>query len=118
MDEESFKVSQSTEDWIVSTAAKRAELREWAASGKSQDPGLAMEMEHQAAVMLNEAEEHLAFERCRSMWFARKHYGELTSRERDLVEKSAIRQIQSVVNDCAISKETSRSRYFSTQKMK
>lgn len=113
---EPFKISHSTENWILQTGARRLELRSWGASGASLDQGKALEMEDAAARLLGEAEGLLSFERARAMWHCKNNYGDtLNSRERDLIEKSCVRDVQLIVNDCQVTRESCKSRYFITK---
>lgn len=72
----------------------------------------AIEMTDEAARFLAEAESHLTHEKELAMWDSRKSHPELNSRERELVEKSKIRDVQLVVESCAITHRSCLSRYF------
>lgn len=88
----------------------------WGSSGASLDQGKALEMEDAAARLLGEVESLLSFERARAMWHCKKNYGDtLNSRERDLIEKSYVRDVQLIVNDCQVTRESCKSRYFITK---
>lgn len=114
---------QTFQQWIEATEAQRLRLMSYAQTGKpaneegqALDSLVAIQMTDEAARLLAEAEKHLTFEREKAMWQARKDHEDLTSRERDLVEKSAVRKVQLMVEGCSITYKSCLSRYFNYRK--
>ncbi len=112
-------LKQTFDEWIAATDVIRAQLREYGKTGKPADSDLrsldalkAIEMTDTAARLLSEAERHLSHQRELAMWAARKENPELTSREREIVEKSKVRDAQLMVASCEITHKSCLSRYF------
>lgn len=117
---ERFSMGMETlEVWLETTAQKRAQLMTYGqtgkpdtAEGRALDSMTAIQMTDEAARIRNEAICLLTKAREQAMWDARKKYPELNSRERERVEKSAVRQIQLLVDACEITYKSCLSRYF------
>lgn len=115
---EPFKISKSTEDWIESTAAKRAELIAYGQSGrgvdgeKSLDSLTAIGKADAASRLLAEAESHLSYELECAMWWAQKNYPKATDRQRKVIEESAVREINLLVEACRVTFQSCKSRYY------
>ncbi len=111
--------SQTFTEWLEATSEIRARLMSYGKTGKPSDGAAraldaltAIEMTDEAARLRSEAESHLAHEREIAMWSARKDHSELTSREREIVERSAVRNVQLIVDACEVTYKSCLSRYF------
>lgn len=107
------------ETWLEETSDIRARLMAYGKTGKplgieaqSLDVLTAIEMTDEAARLVLDAEAHLTHQRELAMWAARKEHPELTSREREIVEKSAVRKVQLMVGGCEVTHKSCLSRYF------
>lgn len=107
------------DEWLTSTQARRDALTAYGKTGvppgeeeRALDSLRAIGFTHEAAEFLSQAGAHLKHLREKAMWAARKDHPELTSREREIVEKSAVRDIQQVVDACEIAWYSCKSRYY------
>lgn len=110
---------ETFDQWLMRTQARRDYLMAYGktgkpstAEGRSLDSLTAIEKTDEAARILAEAESHLTFERSKAMLEVRKTHPDMNSRERELMEKSIVRDIQRVVDSCAITYKSCLSRYF------
>lgn len=112
-------VEMSFKYWLDSTQTQRDRLIAYGqtgqaatAEGRALDSLVAIQMTDEAARILSEARAFLTHEKEKAMWDARKNHQELTSRERDLVEKNAVRDVQLLVDACEVTYKSCLSRYF------
>jgi hypothetical protein len=103
--------------WLVRTEAQRDALITYGQSGtspegKSLDSITAIKMADEADRLLCEAEKYLTHEKEIAMWETKKNHPDLNSRERELIERSAVREVQMVVDACRITHKSCVSRYF------
>lgn len=107
------------EQWIEKTATRRESLMAYGSTGKAGtaegralDSLVAIGMADEAARIEAEADSYLTLAREQAMWETRKKHPDLTSRERDLVEKSIVREVVLLVKSCEITYKSCLSRYF------
>lgn len=105
--------------WLTETQEKREALIKYGQDGvdpdgKSLDAIKAIKYSDEADRLLCEAEKHLSHEREVAMWSVKKDpkTSELNSREREIIERSAIREAQMIVDACRITKTSCVNRYF------
>lgn len=111
--------NQTFVEWIAATEKQRSKLMAYGKTGtpateegRAIDSLTAIEMTDEAARLRAEAEKHLSHERELAMWAVKKDHPELTSREREIVERSAVREMQLMVDSCEITYKSCLSRYF------
>ncbi len=111
--------SQTFDEWLEATSDLRGRLMAYGKTGKPStdaaralDTLTAIEMTDEAARLRSEAEKHLSHQRELAMWAARKEHANLTSREREIVERSAVRNFQLMVDACDVTYKSCLSRYF------
>lgn len=106
-------------EWIRSTQSQRDALIVYSQTGKPPteegraiDSLTAIKMTDEADRLLCEAEKFLSHERELAMWEAKKKHHELTSRERELIERSEVREAQMIVDSCKVTHRSCVNRYF------
>lgn len=105
--------------WLERTQAQRDSLTVYGQTGKppteegrALDSLVAIKMSDEAARLLAEAEMHLTHEQEAAMWDTKRRYPDLNSRERELIEKSEVREVQLIVEAAKITYKSCVSRYF------
>lgn len=106
-------------EWLSATQERRDYLMAYGKTGtpsteegRALDSLTAITLTDEAARFLSEAESHLDHERSRAMLEVRRTNPGLNSRERELMEKSAVADVQLVVDACRITYKSCLSRYF------
>ncbi len=100
-------------EWLSETESERGRL---IAFGKgipsSLDAGAAITASDEAARLLADAESFLTQAEAYAVLEMKKKYPDMSSRERAVMEKEAVRDIQLIVDACRITHKSCVSRYF------
>ena len=109
-------------DWLEQTQERRDELAEYGGSPLPIEPGQRhSEMEKAIAAaddadrLLADAESFLSQTREQAVFSIRERHPDLTSREREVLERARVREVQRLVDGAAATARTIRSRIFAIQ---
>lgn len=114
-------MTEQFSEWLRSTQAQRDALIIYGQTGKPPteegraiDSLTAIKMTDEADRILCEAEKFLSHEREITMWAVKNDAknSSLTSRERELIERSKVREAQMIVDSCRVTHRSCINRYF------
>ena len=100
--------------WLSKTQERRDFLDRYGRTGEGsgQDMNKAIEYVHESEIYRDRAKDYLSLSRAQAMFKARREHEELTSREREIIEKDAIRHVQIIVDACETTLASCTKRYF------
>lgn len=102
------------DEWLSSTQQNRDQLAYQGLKGLGvSNSDMAIELIHEAEKYRDQAKDFLIQAKALAMFAARRDHPELNSREREIVEKDAVRSIQIIVDACETTVSSLTKRYFS-----
>jgi len=109
-------------EWLESTSTRREELEAYALAPLPTDAGerhldieKAIQSADDSGRLLADAEQYLTHAKAQAMFAALKEHDDLTAKERELVIKDAVRQVQRLVDGLTVTSRTIHDRIFAQQ---